>query len=121
MINTVLIMASLFLFSFSISDMRSKYSIPRAAWSVTAGDIDQDGDNDIVVGHKTAWEHTSPTISILENVDNGIFKIVDTTKTFCGYLENILLIDINNDNYPDIVAFMSEFSAGEAEWYVRFF
>ena len=117
----MLLLITLLCLSFSTGGSRSQYTLPIAAWSVTAGDIYQDGENDIVVGHKTAWEHTNPTISILKNIDNGIFEIVNTTKTFCGYQENILLIDINNDSYPDIVAFRSDFSSGEAERYVRVF
>ncbi len=117
----MLILIALLGLSFSTGGSRSQYTLPIAAWSVTTGDIYQDGKNDIVVGHKTAWEHTNPTISILKNIDNGIFEIVDTTKTFCGYQENILLINVNNDSYPDIVAFRSDFSSGEAERYVRVF
>ncbi len=91
------------------------------AWSVTAGDIDLDGDNDIVVGHKTAWQHTNPTITLLKNINNGIFEIIDTSIIFCGYQENILTTNVNLDDYPDIISFMSDFSSGNAERYIRIF
>jgi len=116
-----LLLFSIILFSFTTADTKSQYRIPIAAYSVTAGDIDLDGDNDVVVGHKTAWQNTNPTISILENINNGIFTIIDTSFIFCGYQENIFAVCMDDDNYPDIVSFMSDFTTGVAERYIRIF
>ncbi|MCF8307552.1 MAG: VCBS repeat-containing protein, partial [Bacteroidales bacterium] len=115
----ILLLTVLTILAFKTGDNRSNYNIPRAAYSVTAGDIDHDGDQDIVVGHKTAWEDSNPTISVLENNDNGYFNIDDTSMVFCGYQENIQLININNDTLPDIVSFHSDFTSGDAERYIR--
>ncbi|MCK9401004.1 MAG: VCBS repeat-containing protein [Bacteroidales bacterium] len=117
----LLILTALAALAFKTGDTRSNYTIPRAAWSVTAGDIDLDGDNDIIVGHKTAWQNNNTSITLLENTNSGIFAILDTTIVFCGYQENIFTAHINNDNYPDIVSFMSDFSSGIAERYIRVF
>lgn len=95
--------------------------VPRAAVSIYVADKDLDGDLDIIVGHKTAWEQTNPTISILENDGKGVFPSIDTSHVFCGYQENIFLQKIDDDEYPDIVTFYSDFSSGTAERYVRIF
>ena len=97
----------------------AEYTIPCAAWSVYAGDLDLDGDKDIVVGHKTGWGYDSPTITILKNEGHGYFTIFDTSFVFCGYQENIFAQNIDNDSYPDIVTLMSDFSSGTAERYIR--
>lgn len=105
----------------SLISSQSNYRIPRAAESVTVADIDLDGDNDIVVGHKTAWQATNPTITFLENINNGVLNILDTSNVFCGYQEHIIAADFNNDNFADIVAFMGDLSSGIIERYVRIF
>ncbi len=117
----ILILLFLIFISFKTGDNKSNYTVPRAAYSVTAGDIDMDGDNDIVVGHKTAWQNTNPTLTLLENINNGLFEVIDTSNSFCGYQENILLININIDSFPDIISFMCDFSSGVAERYIRIF
>jgi len=72
----------LLLIAFKAGNYKSQYSLPLAAYSVTAGDIDLDGDNDIVVGHKTAWQQSNPTITLLGNINCGTFEIVDTSNIF---------------------------------------
>ncbi|NQV17105.1 MAG: VCBS repeat-containing protein [Armatimonadetes bacterium] len=99
----------------------AEYTVPRFAYSVYAGDLDLDGDKDIVVGHKTAWGHDNPTISILLNEGAGTFTIFDTSFVFCGYQENIFAQNIDDDNYPEIVTFMADFSSGIADRYIRIF
>jgi len=99
----------------------SEYKVPRAAYSVYADDLDLDGDKDIIVGHLTAWEDSNKTISILKNIGNGIFIIYDTSIVFCGYQKNIFVKNINNDDYPDLITFMSDFSSGIADRYIRIF
>jgi len=99
----------------------AEYTVPRAAYSVYAEDLDLDLDKDIVVGHLTAWQNDNPTMSILKNEYNGTFSIFDTSFVFCGYQKNIFAQNIDNDNYPDIVTFMADFSSGIADRYVRIF
>jgi hypothetical protein len=98
-----------------------EYNVPRAASSVFVCDLDLDGDIDIVVGHKTAWGENNPTISILWNDGKGNFDNIDSSFSFCGYQENILVVDLNNDNYPDLITFMADFSTGTSDYYVRVF
>lgn len=107
------------LLAFTSDSPRSTYTIPIAAWSVASADLDLDGDMEIVVGHKTMWQATNKTISILKNIGNGNFVIADTSKSFCGYQENIFACKIDNDDYPDLVTFYSDFSSGVAERYIR--
>jgi hypothetical protein len=98
-----------------------EYTVPRAASSVYAEDLDLDGDKDIIVGHKTLWEYTNPSISILTNDGNGDFTISDTSIVFCGDQKDIFAKRFNNDNYPDLITFMADFSTGDAERYIRIF
>jgi hypothetical protein len=107
--------------SFNGGDNRSQYNVPVAAKSIYAVDIDLDGSNDIIVGHLTAWQHFNPTITIMKNINHGFFEITDTSRIFTGYQENIFAIDVNNDDYPDIVTFYSDFSSGHAERFIRVF
>jgi hypothetical protein len=95
------------------------YQLPFAAYSLDIEDIDLDGDKDIIVGHKVAWEQTKPSISILENNGYGEFNLIDTTMTFCGYQENLFVEKVDSDEYPDIIALKSDFTTGEAERDVR--
>jgi len=79
----------------------AEYTVPRAAYSVYAEDLDLDGDKDIVVGHL----YNSPTnwggISILENIESGIFNLSDSLFFTNGFAF-VNGSHIDNDNYIDI-------------------
>jgi hypothetical protein len=60
----------------------AEYTIPRAAYSVYSEDLDLDGDKDIVVGHKTAWGHYNPTISILKNERKKYLNFLTISNDF---------------------------------------
>jgi FG-GAP repeat len=97
--KTILIAISIFLLSFTISDNRSQYSIPWNAYSVTAGDIDQDGDNDIVVGHNYSSQTQWSGVSILLNDGNGLFELYDSVFLY-GWQPDILMQNIDTvSNY----------------------
>lgn len=113
-----LVLFASFLLSFTSDKNKSTYQIPISAFSVTAGDIDLDGDNDIIVGHRTPWLDENPVVTILNN-NNGDFTFADTIKDFYGYQENILLTDVNNNGYKDIIAFKVDFSTNTAERDIR--
>lgn len=96
----------------------TRYLLPIRASSVCTSDIDLDGDADIVVGHRTGWQKNNPSISILEN-SGGLFTIIDTSKSYCGYQENLFTCKIDGDPYPDLVTFYSDFSTGTAYRFIR--
>lgn len=90
-----LLLISIILFSFNTTDTRSQYRIPRVAYSVAAGDIDLDGDNDIVVGHKFSSQTNWGGFSIIENTGGGYFQLSDSL-----YIDNGFPY-INSDQFDD--------------------
>ena len=80
----------------------AEYTIPCAAWSVYAGDLDLDGDKDIVVGHNYNSQTEWSGISILDNNGCGEFVLIDSIYLY-SWQTNIFAININNDEYPDII------------------
>lgn len=119
--NYFLICCLFIVCSFTNGDTRSQYNVPVAAYSVCAADIDMDGNQDLIIGHRTAWQRLNPTITIMNNSNHGIFEITDTSKIFAGYQENIFAIDVNNDTLPDIVTFYLDYSSGIIKRYIRVF
>ncbi len=111
----------LLLIAFTTSDSKSEYNVPISPISVFSTDLDLDFDNDLIIGHKVVWGYTNKSMSILQNVDSGIFHIQDTSKSFCGTQQNIFACHIDTDDYPDIVTFYSDFSSGSAERFVRIY
>ena len=114
-----IILFSFLLIAFTVGDSRSEYIIPFRAYSISTSDIDLDEDKDIIVGNLTSWQQFNPTISILKNDSFGYFSIFDTSLNFCGYQKNIFATLINSDEFPDIVAFYSNFSSGDPERFIR--
>jgi hypothetical protein len=119
--RSISLLIILLLTVFAKMDINSEYNVPIAAYSVCAEDVDMDGFNDLIVGHKTPWQHSNPTITIMKNINNGMFEITDTSIFFCGYQQNIFAIDVNNDSSPDIVTLHSDFSSGSAVRFIRVF
>ena len=100
-----------FLFAFHSDISLSQYILPVAAYSINSSDIDLDGDLDLLVGHLTGLQLANPSFTVLLN-NGGLFNISDTSKSYCGYQENIFACKIDNDPYPDLVTFYSDFSTG---------
>ena len=112
------IFSSLVLMAFKTGDNKSQYVIPSGARTVCTSDIDNDQDWDIITGHNVPWGYTNISFSVLENIDDGIFAVKDTSKSFCGYQENIFTILVNDDSLPDLVVFHSDFT-NELQRYIR--
>jgi len=98
-----IIFVSLVLMAFKTGDNKSFYSIPLAAWSVTAGDIDMDGDNDIVVGHNYNFQTEWGGVSIILNEGNGFFYLFDSVL-FSAWQSDIQVVNINLGLMSEIIA-----------------
>lgn len=91
---------------------RAKAILPEMLTSgatVSAADIDQDGDQDLFVGGRLipGKYPLSPRTYILENDGTGHFR--DVTRAFApelihaGMVTDASFTDLNDDNYPDVV------------------
>lgn len=102
--NYILFFLAIISISFISDKSKSTYTIPMAAWSVTAGDIDMDGDNDIIVGHNynstTEWSG----VSIMLNDGNGYFSLFDSVFLYSGQ-SSILLENLNTEPNKEIIAY----------------
>jgi hypothetical protein len=105
--------------SFTSDEDSSQYIIPRAGMSICASDIDLDGDVDLVTGHKTVWGNINASIGVLENLSNFGFTVIDTSWSYCGSQSHIFAMNVNYNDFPDLVTFYSDFSSGNADRYIR--
>ena len=117
--NSLPFLILLVLFSNLSYSQRSDYSIPRKPWSLNSIDIELDGDIDLVIGHKVPWLGTKPALTIMKNIESGNFIYSDTSKSYTGYQEDIVICKLDNNVFPDMVTFYSDFSSGLAERNLR--
>ncbi len=94
--------------SFTSGDNRSQYNVPLGAYTVCAGDIDLDGDIDIMVGHNVINNWSG--ISYLINTNNGYFTLTDSLFFF-GW-QYVKIGQLDNNPYPEII-FKKENSSTE--------
>jgi hypothetical protein len=104
----------------SINTHAYELQVPRQPASACFTDLNADGFQDIILGHKTGWGYTNPTISILMNDGFGQFGVVDTTLSFCGYQENLILHDIDNDGNQDLIALTGYVPTGTSD-FIQYF
>lgn len=85
------------------------YTIPYNSISIVAEDIDLDGDNDIITGHHADGYYSDTGVVILRNIGNGFFNENYESLQLLGYQYDILANDLTNDQFPEIVAFKTDF------------
>ena len=100
--RSLLIIISILLLAFTTGDNRSEYNVPLGAISVSAGDLDLDGDMDIICGHNYNWQTEWSGISILENNGEGYFNFIDSIYLFGGQ-SCIFIENLNNNPLPEII------------------
>ncbi|MBM3436980.1 MAG: VCBS repeat-containing protein [Bacteroidetes bacterium] len=91
----------LLLLAFRTSDSKSEYILPPNAHSVCAADLDLDGDNDIVVGHKYNSQFGWGGLSILENDGLGYLQAVDSFYVDYGF-PFVNTSQFDNNELPDL-------------------
>ncbi len=72
--------------------------IPQYSFSLCSGDLDLDGDNDIVVGHY----HEQGILSYLINNGNGVFNLEDTLHFFGGG-SVYEIVNLDENLIPDLI------------------
>ncbi|MCF8235117.1 MAG: T9SS type A sorting domain-containing protein [Bacteroidales bacterium] len=82
---------------------RSRYIIPRAAYSVASNDIDLDGDMDIVVGHNYCFQTNWSGVSILLNDGFGCFDLYDSVYLY-GWQPDVQVKDMDDESFLEIIA-----------------
>src|SRR5204863_9531638 len=73
------------------------YPVGDQPYYVVVGDLDNDGDNDIVAANRLAC-----TISVLKNYGDGTFA-TKTDYATRAQPQSIALADIDHDGYTDII------------------
>ncbi len=81
----------------------AEYTVPRAAYSVYAEDLDLDGDKDIVVGHNYNSQTEWSGVSILENNGYGKFTLIDSIFLY-GWQPDVQIKNLNLNENPEIIA-----------------
>lgn len=109
----------LFFGSNNLSAQYPYYQLPDRAIGVTSADINLNGKADIIVGHITTVGDQNPTFTVLQNLGDAHFQIVDTSQTFWGGQENINICKIDSDEFPDLITLSIEISGTDIKRYVR--
>jgi len=91
-----------FLLAFTTDSPRSTFTIPTAAWSVTAADLNLDGDIDVVTGHNYNQNTHWSGISIIENIRSRKFQLKDSIYLY-GWQEEVLCGQLDNNPKPEII------------------
>lgn len=86
----------------SISDYNEDYYSYQYPWSVTIGDLNKDGYNDVVVGQEDD-EYYRTGVAVFLNNGDGTLKPGFNLGSG-GYLYNAALADLNGDGNLDIIA-----------------
>lgn len=85
------------------------YTIPFNAISIVAEDLDLDGDNDIITGHQAVGYYSDTGVVILRNDSLGLLNSTYESLQLLGYQHDIIVTDLTNNQYPEIVAFKTDF------------
>jgi hypothetical protein len=117
--KTIIIILQLMLLSNILNCY--ELTVPLSPAGACFKDVDDDGFIDIILGHRTTWQSTSPNISILLNDGLGRFSIVDSSITSCGYQDYLILDDLNNDGDTELVTMSVDFSTGVADRFFRIY
>ncbi len=109
-------------YSFAVTSDRSITKLPKKAIAVFAGDIDNDNDIDIITGHEVSSGDIvleGKSFAVLKNDGAGYFAISDTSKSYLGYQDDIFAVDINNDQWKELVTFYGVLSSGIVHRFLR--
>ncbi|MDO9399125.1 MAG: hypothetical protein Q7T79_00340 [bacterium] len=85
-------------------------NIPTGERNIHEGDIDNDGENEIIFIRRDVLNQSYIVITIIDKIDNK-FKIIEH-KIIDGYDGYLKLLDVTNDLQPEILLFMSQGRGG---------
>jgi hypothetical protein len=99
--SKITFLLSFVLLAFTSGDTKSEYILPLRASSICTTDLNLDGNNDIVVGHKYSSQSAWGGLSILLNEGQGFLQLADSFYFDYGFpFVNVDKFD--NNNFPDI-------------------
>ena len=101
--RVVLLVLPLLLLAFTTGDSKSEYTLQPAAYSICTGDIDLDGDIDIITGHNYNMENDWSGLSYLSNDGLGYFSLLDTLYLF-GWQPSVIIKNLDDNIIPEVIA-----------------
>jgi len=87
--------------ALTVSDSRSEYNVAACANSVCAGDLDLDGNVDIVVGNTFNFRTNWGGLSFLNNLGCGSFNFTDSVYFYAW--EYVIMGQLDLDPHPEII------------------
>jgi len=97
----LLILLSFVLLAFTVGDSKSEYIIPAYGRTLFSGDLDLDGDIDIVSGHSYFWQTEWGGAAFLMNDGLGYYNFIDSIYFYPTY-NDVNGNYFDNNEYVDI-------------------